>query len=61
MTEKLKNGLELTTTFQLATELMDQYPVKGIIKRKAKDFLKAARISRHNWKVSEIFLIEKMK
>ena len=35
MTEKLKNGLELTTTFQLATELMDQYPVKGIIKRKA--------------------------
>ena len=42
MTEELKNGLELTTTFQLATELMDQYPVKGIIKRKAKDFLKAA-------------------
>ena len=38
MTEKLKNGLELTTTFQLATELMDQYPVKGIIKKKDKIF-----------------------
>lgn len=42
MSEKLKNGLELTTTLQLSIELMDQYPVKGIIKQKAKDFLKVA-------------------
>jgi hypothetical protein len=42
MSEKLKNGLELTTSLQLSTELMDQYPVKGIIKKTAKDFLKAA-------------------
>ena len=43
MTEKLKNGLELTTTFQLATELMDQYPVKGIIKKKSKRLFKSSR------------------
>ena len=42
MSEKLKNGLELTTTLKLGIELMDQYPVKGIIKQKAKDFLKVA-------------------
>ncbi len=41
MSEKLKNGLELTTSLQLSTELMDQYPVKGIIKKTAKEFLKA--------------------
>jgi hypothetical protein len=40
--KKLKNGLELTTTLQLALELIDQYPVKGIIKQKCKDFLKVA-------------------
>lgn len=42
VSEKLKNGLELTTSLQLSVELIDQYPVKGIIKQKAKDFLKAA-------------------
>ena len=40
--EKLKNGLELTTSLQLSIELIDQYPVKGLIKQKAKDFLKVA-------------------
>lgn len=40
MSEKLKNGLELTTSLQLSIELMDQYPVKGLIKNKAKEFLK---------------------
>ena len=42
MSDKLKNGLELTTTLQLCMELCDQYPVKGIIKKKLKDFYKVA-------------------
>lgn len=42
MTDKLKNGLELTTTLQLALELCDDYPVKGIIKKRMKDFLEVS-------------------
>lgn len=42
ISEKLKNGLELTVTAQLCLELMDQYPVKYLIKKKLKDFLEVA-------------------
>lgn len=44
MSEKLKNGLELTTALQLTIELMDQYPVKRKIKQTAKAFLKEVEI-----------------
>ena len=44
MSEKLKNGLELTTSLQLTIELMDQYPVKMKIKQTAKAFLKEVEI-----------------
>ena len=39
---RLKNGLELTITAQLLLELSDQYPVKQLIKKRLKDFLKVA-------------------
>lgn len=42
MSDKLKNGLELTTTLQLALELCDQYPVKQKLKQSLKSFLKEA-------------------
>lgn len=40
--ERLKNGLELTTTLQLALELCDQYPVKHKVKQTMKAFLNEA-------------------
>jgi hypothetical protein len=42
MSERLKNGLELTTAFQLAVELSDQYPVKQKLKQTLKAFLNEA-------------------
>lgn len=42
MSDKLKNGLELTTTLQLALELCDQYPVKQKLKQTLKSFLNEA-------------------
>lgn len=42
MSERLKNGLELTTTLQLSLELCDQYPVKHKLKQSLKNFLNEA-------------------
>lgn len=42
VSEKLRNGLELTVTLQLALEIMDSYPVKFMVKKKLKEFLEVA-------------------